>query len=213
MHLLFFYIKNPPFEYNLIIWPKVTYPNPPSVNFQFEPFLTKPTCVCPEIADLCTSLSNGDAVYTTHLGENTTLTSIREAVFTVQIFPVHVDSTSFPSPLSVNPVCSRPLSLGGLKASQPKPDGPASSQQQHPEQDCFVHEPMSQMNMSQKGSQVDIPGKMTLHDIDWKVNDIQTWLTLLQCLTPPLLLILTHSPWTCWGVQLWEVKEELPNRN
>ncbi len=54
----------------------------------------------------------------------------------------------------MNPVCSRPLPLGGLKASQPKPGGPASSQQQHPEQACFVHEPMSQINMSQKGSQL-----------------------------------------------------------
>ncbi len=55
----------------------------------------------------------------------------------VRIFPVHVHSACFP----FSPFCescrSRPLSLGGLKASQPKPGGPASSQQQHPEQDCF----------------------------------------------------------------------------
>ncbi len=45
-------------------------------------------------------------------------------MFIVRIFPVHVHS-AWSSLLSVNPV-----SLGGLKAGQPKPGGPALSQQQ-----------------------------------------------------------------------------------
>ncbi len=40
--------------------------------------------------------------------------------------------------------------------------------------------------MSQKGSLVDIPGKVTLHDIDLPVNDMPIWVTSFAMFKPPL---------------------------
>ncbi len=40
--------------------------------------------------------------------------------------------------------------------------------------------------MSQKGSLVDIPGKVTLHDIALPVNDMPTWLTSCAMFKTPL---------------------------
>ncbi len=91
----------------------------------------------------------------------------------------------FPSLLSVTPV-----SLGGLKAGQPKPGGPASSQQKHPEQDCFVH---------------------YVHYLP--VNVMQTWLTLFAMFNPPPPSSLFDSfPLDLLRCAVVKIKEELPNK-
>ncbi len=108
---------------------------------------------------------------------------------------------------------SRSPSLGGLKASQPKSGGTASSQQQHPEQDCFVHEPMTQNNMSQKGSQVDFPGKVTLHYIDLPVNVMQTQLTFLAMFKNPSLFSFWFIPFGPVEECGWENKGSVTKQN